>query len=542
MRRHASRKGECKMREGLKLMTSDSITLPIRRRRFDNIRCIGMMLTLMLVLGSMNACSVKEELSEAPVTSDQSVDDKLSDTALELKTLEARERFDADIERLAIEVLENSPLHASFVLGDLKRHGLMHLAAELDHVGAKQSEKDLRMAEKQLTRLHETDYMLLDEMQKDIYRMAEFNLRYSIALNSHPYAFNLISPSSGIQISIPLTLMQIEFESVEEIDAFVARVKELPRLLDEVIAYEQERFALGYGMPGRMYEEAAVQIDAMLGPVDEFMMYRSFSDKVDAYEGLENAIKEEYKENYYSIVENDLYPAFERVKDQAVAMQESELSGSVSEWPNGKEYYETLIGYKTSEELMEIDELRAWSDESRKKYDGLFWEIFEENPDLFDLDFETLFDEYDTIEEVYETVDKAYESQFKDYGVDLASENIIPDYLEDYLALGFYFPVTVDGEDYGNMFLQKDEYESITLDTLLLYFHENIPGHHLYFSYIASSDDPLLRKMNEYRSLKKGGQPMFRIWYIPTWNCRMALMNTTMQLKAITMYCSLCGI
>jgi uncharacterized protein (DUF885 family) len=91
-----------------------------------------------------------------------------------------------------------------------------------------------------------------------------------------------------------------------------------------------------------------------------------------------------------------------------------------------------------------------------------------------------------------------------DYGTTLASENVIPPYLEEHLAAGFYFPVTTDGEDYGNMFLQANDYENISADTVILYYHENIPGHHLYYSYIADSDEPLYRKMNEYLRYEEG--------------------------------------
>jgi len=256
-------------------------------------------------------------------------------------------------------------------------------------------------------------------------------------------------------------------------------------------------------VPGFLYKEVVEQIEAMLVEPENYMMYLSFVDRIDEFEGLSEDEKESYKTDYLEIIRNEIYPAFEVLKKQAIIMSLSTNSGSVSEWTDGKEYYNALVKYKTADEL-DVEGLKAWANDELESIVTSFQALTSKYPDLMSMNLNNAFPSYDSIDEVYEIVNEVYKTEFLDYGVTFASENIIPDYLEKHLAAGFYFPITIDGEDYGNMFLQASDYDEITADTVILYYHENIPGHHLYYSYISKSDQPMLRKMNEYLPYEEG--------------------------------------
>ncbi len=413
------------------------------------------------------------------------------------------EKFDVFLDRLATESLKNSPLTATFTIGDLEKQGLLELASQLDHIDLNEYDALIQTTKDERDELLAFNFEELSKGQQLNYELVKFNIDHSLAMSDFKYIENLIQPSAGVQVNFPLALMQIEFETKKEIDAFVLRVKEVPRLFDEVVVYEKERFELGYGLPGYLYDEVVEQIDAMIVEPENFMMYLSFVDRIDAFEGLSEEEKTAYKENYLDIVTNELYPASEVLNQQALAMNVSTATGSISEWSDGKEYYNALVKYKTSDEL-DVEGLEAWASGEIADITVEFQNILSINPDILNMDFENVFPTYDSLDEVYAIVDQVYKTEFKDYGVTFATENIIPAYLEEHLAAGFYFPITVDGEDYGNMFLQASDYDEVSEDTVILYYHENIPGHHLYYSYISKSDEPLLRKMNEYLPYEEG--------------------------------------
>lgn len=452
-------------------------------------KLLSIILVLILTMSLFAGCNTQED---APIEEEEVVIE-----------LTESEKFDAFLQRLAVEALESSPITATFTLGDLEANGLFELASELDHIDLEEYGEAIATTREELIELEAFNYDELSKSQQLNYDLAKFNIDHSLAMSDFLYIDNVIQPSAGVQVNFPLALMQIEFESREEIDAFVLRVKEVPRLFDEVVIYEQERFELGYGLPGYLYDEVVEQIDAMLVEPEDFMMYLSFVDRIDAFEGLTDEERDAYKSEYLDIVTNELYPAFEVLKDQALAMNGSTASGSISEWADGRDYYDALVKYKTSDEL-DVEGLEAWASDQITELTIAFQNMYASNPEIFDMDFENIFPEYESLDEIYDIVDEVYKTEFMDYGVTFATENIIPEYLEEHLAAGFYFPVTVDGEDYGNMFLQADDYDEVTEDTVILYYHENIPGHHLYYSYISTSDEPLFRKMNEYLTYEEG--------------------------------------
>lgn len=413
------------------------------------------------------------------------------------------QKFDAFLESMAVDALKSSPLTATFTLGDLKRENLSDLASQLDHVSIASTEEHLQKSQENLKTLESFDIEQLSESQQLNYQLAKYNLNHEISMGKYDYIQSLIQASSGIQVDFPLALMQIEFESKEEIDSFLKRVQEFPRLVDEVILYEQERYTKGYALPGHIYEQVVQQIDDMLVEPENFLMTLSFNDKIDEFSDLTEAQKAEYKATYLTIIKDQIYPALEKIKIQSESMESSDASGSISEWPDGKAYYEDLVAYMTSEAL-DVQGLEKWATDELNSIAGQFQALINADPQVLDLDFEANLPKYQSITEIYDAIDVVYEKEFNDYGITFATENIIPDYLEDTLPAGFYFPVTVDGEDYGNMYLQQKDYNSPTADTLMLFYHENIPGHHLYYSYIAKSDEPLYRKMNEYLAYEEG--------------------------------------
>ncbi len=412
-------------------------------------------------------------------------------------------RFDDFLDRLAKTTLENSPLTATFTLGDLEAAGFLDLAADIDHLDIDDLYAQIDQMKKDYEELLTINKDLLTSDQQVNYELAKFNLSFAEESKDFIYMDHLIQPSAGVQVNFPLALMQIEFESRNELDAFVERVSKIPRLFDEVIAYEQERFEQGYGLPGHLYQEVVDQIDAMLGQPEEFMMYLSFVDRIDAFEGLSDEERDKYKADYLTLISDEIYPAMERLKAQAEAMVSSSNTGSISQLEDGKDYYESIVNYKTAGEL-DVKGLKEWSDEQMNQIIGDVQLLMKRNPEVAEMDLLSELPNLTSIDEVYDLVDEIYTDQFEDYGTVLASENVIPSYLEEYLATGFYFPVTVDGEDYGNMFLQKDDYDNVSIETVHLFYHENIPGHHLYYSYIADSDQPLYRKMNEFLTYEEG--------------------------------------
>lgn len=419
--------------------------------------------------------------------------------------------FDQYMDELGILMLESSPLSATFNLADLDVYGLNYLKGELDSQNLDDLDELILEAEGLVDELETFDRNNLSHKQQMNYDLADFDLKASLALSQFKYIGSTLDPNGGVHINIPLSLMQQELNNKEDVELFIQRVSELDRLFDECIVYEEIRLEEGYALPSTQYEDVVEQItsilekeDGTLNSAKEYMMYLSFEDKLNEVKELTADEKMSYLSTYEAIIQDEIYPGLDRLKVQATKMaEESTNDGNLCDTPEGKAYYEAFIKVQTFNEL-NVEELRVWAEAEMQRVMTGFTMFSKKYPDFFERDIMGEFPEYDSFDELYTLVDQIYADQFFSYDVEKADEFVIPEYLQEHMPPGFYFPISADGGAYGNMYLTQETYDNPTIDTFITYAHENIPGHHLYFTYIADSDEPLYRKMTGYNSYVEG--------------------------------------
>lgn len=415
-----------------------------------------------------------------------------------------QKEFDTYCESLAKRIIEESPLNASFMYSDLESLGLEELLYQLDDASDEAVQKQIEDAKDVLEYLDSIKLKDLTEEQQKTYRMLEFQNTAVVDGEAYIYYTNAFQPTSGVQINLPISLMQIELESEKEVQAYIERVKQLPRLFDQFIDYEKTRAGKGLFLPAYMYDIMIEQLNELLKEPDQFMMYLSFSDRVDMLGELSDPSKSEYKKNFLDIITNDIYPSYDRIEAalEDIKTQSTNTLG-LPEWENGQTYYDYLVSYYTSYD-MDTEDLRYWAQVEFNKNYANYQSFLESHPEITDQELTDFFNKVNSIESLYTIEEQFVNDAFLDYGVERASENIIPPYLEEHLPPAFYFPISIDGEDYGNMYMAEEAFSNITMDTLVTDIHENIPGHHLYFSVLYNSDLPLIRKVYDFATYTEG--------------------------------------
>ena len=410
--------------------------------------------------------------------------------------------FDSYTTELSTRLIKSSPVDATFLFGDLTSLGMEELLSELDDFSYESYKKDLEEAKKILRTLE--NYDNLTKEQQLTYEVLKFHNELALEGKPFYYYHNEIQPSSGAQINIPLALMQIEFENESETIAYLNRLEELPRLFDQILDFEKEKAKKGLLLPEHLYDLVIEQIDKILVEPEQFMMYLSFCDRIEAID-MSEVEKNQYKSECLEIVRNQIYPAYDRLQKGIIEYKQKATSDQgLSSWKNGQEYYDYLIKSETSYD-MTAQELGEWAYSKLTESFTKMEQLYATYPELNEVNsFTELLPQYASIEEMYALQDQCLQEYFYDYGIENATENIIPSYLEDHMAAGFYFPISIDGEDYGNMYLQQSAYENIDGGTLELYFHENIPGHHMYFTQVYNSDLPLIRKLYSWLPYEEG--------------------------------------
>jgi len=413
--------------------------------------------------------------------------------------------FDAYTLYLVSDILSASPLSATFMYHDLEILGLEGLAYKLDDFSPTSFSERIYKAKQVLEKLNTIDYNFLNEEQKLTYEMLEFQNQLAVASEPYIYYSHIIEPSSGIQMNLLLSLIQIELSSKEDVDAYLTRLKQVPRLFSQLIDYEKVKSIKGLQMPSELYDLVIVQLENLLVDPENFILYLSFEERINQIPNMDRETKEAYKFACLSIIEDQIYPAYEELITSIHDLKVySTTNQGVCSFQNGQDYYKYIIKKETSYD-MSVEALRTWVTNELYTTMGMVEQLYADYPELMDYeDFTSQLPTYNSMEELYAIEEQCLDEQFYDYDIDRASEHIIPNYIEEYVAAGFYFPIAIDGEEYGNMYLQESAYKSINTTTLELYFHENIPGHHMYFSRFYASDLPLIRKVCSWLPYEEG--------------------------------------
>lgn len=417
---------------------------------------------------------------------------------------EACHNFDTFTTLLIPELLSTSPLSASFKYGELEALGLGGLSEKLDDIRLITLEDGIADAQEVLDYLDQTDISLLEKEQQTTYEMLAYHNQLIVASKPFLLYSPMLEPSSGIQSSLLLTLIQIELNNEIDIQNYLKRLEAIPVFFEQVMAYESARKEKGLLLPSSLYDLVSEQLDVLVCKPKDFMIYQDFCESIEIIQGLSLADKSVYKSTCLDIITDSILPSYEKLKLFIPSLQtENTFTGSIGEFPLGQDYYEHLI-YKETSYAMSSTELLELVDQEITRLSSQLQELYFLKPELLIQDFGSSLPVYNSLQSLYELETRCLQQQFYDYNITPANDFVIPDYLSDYLAAGFYFPVSIDGASYGNMYLNSRDYYSPNASTLELLFHEDIPGHHLYFSQFYGSDAPTIRKLYSWLPYEEG--------------------------------------
>lgn len=398
-----------------------------------------------------------------------------------------------------------SPLNASFTYGDLEAQGLGALMYELDDATLESSLASIKRLKATQSDLFTYNYDVLTDQEKSIYELLDYQLDVAIRGEAYLLYANNFNPSFGLHVIMPLTLSQIELETPNEVEAYISRIQEMPKILSQAIEVEKLKAEASLLLPADLYETTIEQMLEMIaGEPENFMLYLSFVARIESVDFLSEDQKVYYIDQCLSIVKEQLFPAYENMVKELTSIKGSDTNAlGTREWTNHKAYYEWLIYKYTSYELS-TGELKAWLTTELDAVQRELSDMINRYPDLFDeLSVVSEFN-YATIEEAYEASEAIYEEHFDDYGVELAEEAVIPEYLVEHLPGGFYFPTSIDWQDYGTMYLPEESYSNLDIETFTTLLHENVPGHHMYYSILYNSDVPFVQKMSDWDPYSEG--------------------------------------
>ena len=193
-----------------------------------------------------------------------------------------------------------------------------------------------------------------DQLSYDLFLYRNARFESIFPYRDYGYVFDQMN---GNQSEGPAFLINIhKVESVADADAYVSRIREIARYLDQSVEEARERQALGVLPPKWVFpyviaDSRNVISGAPFGPGEDSAIWADFKDKVGKL-SADSATKARLLDGGRAALVNDLGPAYRRVI--ALMQAQHKVAGSddgIWRFPTGAAQYQTLLKYYTTVDL-----------------------------------------------------------------------------------------------------------------------------------------------------------------------------------------------
>ena len=297
-----------------------------------------------------------------------------------------------------------------------------------------------------------------------------------------------LGPVSGIHTQLPVLLSEYSFYDTQDVETYLALLKETPSYFDSVIQFEQKKAASGLFMPDYQADSVLDTCQSFIDMGKENYLVSTFNERIASLDLLPENKKDSFQKENMKLVTEEIYPAYQNLITAIKSLKGKGMNEQgLSHFPYGKKYYEYLVRQTTGcnesisrlrlmtraqilEDLSAMQKVLFPADAALTQasvleqtspdsmLDDLRSKITDTFPEIPDVDFQVKY---------------------------------VPESMQDYLSPAFYMIPAIDNLTENVIYINNGQTASgLNLYTTLA--HEGYPGHlyqTVYFS--ASKPDPI---------------------------------------------------
>ena len=297
-----------------------------------------------------------------------------------------------------------------------------------------------------------------------------------------------LGPVSGIHTQLPVLLSEYSFYDTQDVETYLALLKETPSYFDSVIRFEQKKAASGLFMPDYQADSVLDTCQSFIDMGKENYLVSTFNERIASLDLLPENKKDSFQKENMKLVTEEIYPAYQNLITAIKSLKGKGMNEQgLSHFPYGKKYYEYLVRQTTGcnesisrlrlmtraqilEDLSAMQKILFPADAALTKASVLE----QTSPD-------SMLD--DLRSKITDTFPKIPDVDFQ--------VKYVPESMQDYLSPAFYMIPAIDNLTENVIYINNGQTASgLNLYTTLA--HEGYPGHlyqTVYFS--ASKPDPI---------------------------------------------------
>ena len=309
-----------------------------------------------------------------------------------------------------------------------------------------------------------------------------------------------LGPVSGIHTQLPVLLSEYSFYDTQDVETYLALLKETPSYFDSVIQFEQKKAASGLFMPDYQADSVLDTCQSFIDMGKENYLVSTFNERIASLDLLPENKKDSFRKENMKLVTEEIYPAYQNLITAIKSLKGKGMNEQgLSHFPYGKKYYEYLVRQTTGcnesisrlrlmtraqilEDLSAMQKVLFPADAALTQasvleqtspdsmLDDLRSKITDTFPEIPDVDFQVKY---------------------------------VPESMQDYLSPAFYMIPAIDNLTENVIYINNGQTASgLNLYTTLA--HEGYPGHLYQTVYFSASEPDPIRSILDFGGYVEG--------------------------------------
>lgn len=363
-----------------------------------------------------------------------------------------------------------------------------------DSVAAKASVKNV------LSSLQEFDPDTLSSENALTFKILDTYLKNASTGTDYLLYQEPLGPVSGIHTQLPVLLSEYSFYDTQDVETYLALLKETPSYFDSVIRFEQKKAASGLFMPDYQADSVLDTCQSFIDMGKENYLVSTFNERIASLNLLPENKKDSFQKENMKLVIEEIYPAYQNLITAIKSLKGKGMNEQgLSHFPYGKKYYEYLVRQTTGcnesisrlrlmtraqilEDLSAMQKILFPADAALTQasvleqtspdsmLDDLRSKITDTFPEIPDVDFQVKY---------------------------------VPESMQDYLSPAFYMIPAIDNLTENVIYINNGQTASgLNLYTTLA--HEGYPGHLYQTVYFSASEPDPIRSILDFGGYVEG--------------------------------------
>ena len=309
-----------------------------------------------------------------------------------------------------------------------------------------------------------------------------------------------LGPVSGIHTQLPVLLSEYSFYDTQDVETYLALLKETPAYFDSVIRFEQKKAASGLFMPDYQADSVLDTCQSFIDMGKENYLVSTFDERIASLDLLPENKKDSFRKENMKLVTEEIYPAYQNLITAIKSLKgKGTNEQGLSHFPYGKKYYEYLVRQTTGcnesvsrlrlmtraqilEDLNAMQKVLFPADAALTQAS-----VLEQTPPDSMLD--------DLRSKITDTFPEIPDVDFQ--------VKYVPESMQDYLSPAFYMIPAIDNLTENVIYINNGQTTSgLNLYTTLA--HEGYPGHLYQTVYFSASEPDPIRSILDFGGYVEG--------------------------------------